>query len=89
MALLLLEYGADNGHGPSLRAIGRMYDPVHFSPGQSAFSHANPSRAADYYRRAREAGDPEARRALDELREWAEAAAADGDPDAERVLNEL
>ena len=88
VALLLLEHAELQGHGPAMTAIGRMYDPVHFTPGRSAFTHANPERAIRYYQNARNAGDPAAAAALDALRDWLDVAAADGDPDAQDLLRD-
>lgn len=86
VALLLLEQAELQGHGPAMRAIGRMYDPVHFSPGRSAFTHANAERAIQYYEGASQAGDPAAAEAMAELRDWLEVQAADGEPAAEELL---
>lgn len=55
--LLAYEEAMGQGYGPALRAIGLWYDPVHFGEGRSPFSRANPELAADYYRRARAAGE--------------------------------
>lgn len=87
VALLLLEDAQGDGYPPAITAIGRLYDPVHFGPRQSPFSRANPLRAAEYYRRAAEAGDADARAALRELEAWLNAAAADGDPAAQEALD--
>ena len=71
-----------------MTAIGRMYDPVHFSPSRSAFTFANPERAIRYYRDAQDAGDPDAAESLAELRDWLETEAAGGDPTAEGLLRD-
>ncbi len=88
LALLLLEQAADRSHGPALVAYGRMYDPVQFDRSRSPFSGPNPARAAELYRRAQQAGDPDAAPALAALRAWLERAAAGGDPEAQQILNE-
>ncbi|NBC34363.1 MAG: hypothetical protein GVY13_16925 [Alphaproteobacteria bacterium] len=88
VALLLLEQAEIQGYGPAMTAIGRMYDPVHFAPSRSAFTHANPERAIQYYRDAQQAGDSAADEALAELRDWLEVRAADGDPTAEELLRD-
>ena len=89
VALLMFEHGADQGHGPSIIAIGRMYDPVHFAPSLSAFTHANPVRAAERYTEAASQGSPEAAQALADLRGWLEDAAAGGDQEAQAALSQL
>jgi TPR repeat protein len=89
VALLLLEQAEAQAYAPAILAIGRLYDPVHFDPRDSPFTHANPDRALDYYRRALDAGDEEARAAIDRLESWAEEAAAEGDPEAEALLERL
>ena len=89
VALLMFEHGAEQGYAPSIMAIGRMYDPVHFAPSLSAFTHANPLRAAQRYQEAATQGSPEAAQALTELRAWLEAAATRGDQDARTALEAL
>ncbi len=54
-------------HGPALLAIGRWYDPAHYSAETSPFSQPNPEQAASYYARARAAGVAEAADALADL----------------------
>ncbi|MCA8931805.1 MAG: hypothetical protein KDA49_05020, partial [Rhodospirillaceae bacterium] len=63
--------------------------PVHFSPSLSAFTHANPVRAADRYRAAEAQGSQEAAQALADLRGWLERAAAGGDQEARAALQQL
>ncbi len=88
VALLLLEHAADGNNGPAMTAIGRMYDPVQFNRGRSAFEQPNPVRAADWYRRAQAAGDPGAQQALDALRAWLDRRVRAGDPDAQQALRQ-
>jgi hypothetical protein len=66
-ALLAYEEAMRQGHGPALMAIGRWYDPAHYSANSSPFSQPNPEQAAGYYQRAGEAGMPEAAEALRDL----------------------
>ena len=66
-ALLAYEEAIRQGHGPALLAIGRWYDPAHFSAETSPFSQPNPEQAAAYYKRAGEAGAAAAADALQEL----------------------
>ena len=89
VALLMFEHGAAQDHAPSLVAIGRMYDPVYFSPSRSAFTHANPERAAEQYGLAESLGDQNAAQALTNLRAWLEENAARGDVEAQRALDAL
>jgi len=66
-ALLAYEEAIRQGHGPALLAIGRWYDPAHYSAESSPFSQPNPEQAAVYYQRAGEAGAEQAADALVEL----------------------
>ena len=65
---------ASAGHGPAAFALAEMYDPAHWSAASSPFSKPNPAKARDWYRRAAEAGVPEADGRLQAL------AAAEGAP---------
>jgi hypothetical protein len=66
-ALLAYEEAMRQNHGPALMAIGRWYDPAHYSADSSPFSQPNPEQAASYYQRAGEAGATAAADALAEL----------------------
>ena len=66
-ALLAYEEAIRQGHGPALLAIGRWYDPAHYSAESSPFSQPNPEQAAVYYKRASEAGVEAAADALGTL----------------------
>jgi hypothetical protein len=66
-ALLAHEEAIRQNHGPALLEVGRWYDPAYFSAGGSPFSQPNPEQAANYYKRAGEAGVAEAAEALAEV----------------------
>ena len=61
----------------------------YFSPSRSAFTHANPERAAEQYGLAESLGDQNAAQALTNLRAWLEENAARGDVEAQRALDAL
>ncbi len=59
-AFALIRELANAGHGPAAFALAEMYDPLHWSKDNSPFSKPNGAKARDWYRRAAEAGVPDA-----------------------------
>lgn len=57
---LLLRYAAEQGDAPAARAVAALYDPATWSAETSPLPAPNAEQAADWYRRAAEAGDAEA-----------------------------
>lgn len=51
---------ASGGYGPAAFMLAEMYDPLHWAQDRSPFSKPNGQRAREWYRRAAEAGVPEA-----------------------------
>jgi serine/threonine-protein kinase len=51
---------ASGGYGPAAFLLAEMYDPLHWSSDRSPFSRPNERKAREWYRRAAEAGVPEA-----------------------------
>lgn len=51
---------ASGGYGPAAFMLAEMYDPLHWSSDRSPFSRPNARKARDWYRRAAEAGVPDA-----------------------------
>ncbi|SFK64265.1 SEL1-like repeat protein [Falsiroseomonas stagni] len=87
-ALLLIELAAEAGHAPALSALARLYDPATFTPG-GALSAANPTKAAELWRRAEQAGDAGAAAPRAVLRQRLEAAARNGDTLAQLALRDF
>ncbi|WP_203076640.1 SEL1-like repeat protein [Falsiroseomonas ponticola] len=87
-ALLLIELAAEAGHGPALSALARLYDPASFTPG-GALSAPNPTKAAELWRRAEQAGDAGAAAPRAVLRQRLEAAARNGDTLAQLALRDF
>jgi len=85
-AQLLYFYAARGGHAPAAFALATFYDPNHHSPDSSFMDEPDPFQAYKWYSEAQEAGNENAAARLDELRAWAEQAAAAGSADAERLL---
>ena len=85
-AQLLYFYAARGGHAPAAFSLATFYDPNHHSPDSSFMDEPDPFQAYKWYSEAAEAGHENAATRLDELRAWAEQAAAAGSADAERLL---
>lgn len=85
-AQLLYFYAARGGHAPAAFSLATFYDPNHHSPDSSFMDEPDPFQAYKWYSEAGEAGHEDAATRLDELRAWAEQAAAAGSADAERLL---
>lgn len=88
-ALLLFEKAVDLGYAPAKTALGRMYDPVEFKEGKTPFSKANPGKAAELYRAAKDGGDRDAEAQIEKLKQWLRDAEKNNDPDASRILQTL
>lgn len=84
-SFLLLREAAHGRHGPSARAIARMYDPTSPADAPTPFSKPNAAEALEWYDRAAAAGVDVSRERAD-LRDWAEREAAAGDVAAARLL---
>ena len=85
-AQLLYFYAARGGHAPSEFALAQMNDPNHHSAETSLLGEPDPFQAYKWYSAALEHGQSSAAMRLEELRAWAEEAAAAGDPEAEQLL---
>ncbi|MDZ7768333.1 MAG: hypothetical protein U5K38_04335 [Woeseiaceae bacterium] len=85
-AQLLYFYAARGGHAPAAYSLATFNDPNHHSPDSSFMDEPDPFQAYKWYSEAAEAGHENAATRLDELRAWAEQAAAAGSADAERLL---
>lgn len=83
-AQVLFFFGARQGHARSAFAYAEMNDPNHHSPETSLLPEPNAFQAFRWYTVARDGGMDAAAARLEELHEWAVAAAAD--PEAERLL---
>lgn len=87
-ALVLFEEAAERGHGPSMTAVARMYDPNGFVPGRP-FRNPDPRAAAKYYRDAVRAGDAAAEAPRAALRATLDGMAGQGNGLAESYLREF
>jgi hypothetical protein len=87
-ALVLFEEAADRGVAAALTALGRLYDPIGFRPGQP-FSSPDMRQAADYYRRAERAGDTQVLALRAALKGYLEQGAAAGNATAAEALQEF
>jgi len=85
-AQLLYFFAARGGHTAAAFTLATFYDPNHYSQDASLMERPDAFQAYKWYRTANEAGDERAATRLDELRAWAEEAAAAGNTDAERLL---
>jgi len=85
-AQLLYFYAARGGHAPAAFTLATFYDPNHHSQDASLMDEPDAFQAYKWYRAADAAGDERAATRLDELRAWAEEAAASGNAEAERLL---
>lgn len=84
LALVLFRRAAEAGHTAALLAQARIYDPLHETSGQGMPAKA-PTIAYELYRQAHGLGDGEARPAIERLKEWAVARAAEGDREASQL----
>ena len=64
-ARLFYELAAQQGHAEAATAMGRTYDPAFLKERKVIGVPGNPALAAEWYRRAAEAGDPEAQSLLE------------------------
>lgn len=87
-ALVLLEESAAGGHAPAMTALGRLYDPNGFVPGQP-FRTPDPRAAARQYAQAERAGDPAAIPVRSALRVWLQQQAYGGNASAATTLREF
>lgn len=85
-AQLLYFFAARGGHAPAAFTLASFYDPNHHSQDASLMDEPDAFQAYKWYRAADDAGDERAATRLDELRAWAEEAAAAGNAEAERLL---
>lgn len=93
-AFLLFKRAANKGDGWSARAVGLMYDPAtfaaeDFTPEKTAFSKPNPRKALQWYEKAIQQGDDDARPLRDRLVAQLREAAAGGDLKAQRILKRV
>ncbi|MCO6417504.1 hypothetical protein JYK14_15235 [Siccirubricoccus sp. KC 17139] len=87
-ALLLLEAAAERGVGGAMAALGRMYDPNGFRPGQP-FNEPDPRQAARWYRDAERAGEAGVAGPRAALRSWLQQQAQQGDSMARLTLEDF
>lgn len=85
-AQLLYFFAAKGAYQPALFELATMYDPSHFSSGESLLDEPDAFQAYKWYRQAQTAGDPRVDQRLADLRAWAESASKAGNADAERLL---
>ena len=93
-AFLMFKQAASKGDGWSARAVGLMYDPAtfaaeDFAPEHTAFSKPNPRKALQWYDKAIEQGDADARPLRERLIAHLREAAAAGDAEADRILKRV
>lgn len=93
-AFLLFKNAATKGDAWSARAVGLMYDPAtfaaeDFAPDKTAFSKPNPRKALQWYEKAIEQGDEDARPLRDRLVAHLRETAAGGDAEAQRILKRV
>lgn len=77
-AFLLLRYAAEQGDAVAARAVAALYDPATWSAETSPLPAPNAEQAAQWYRRAAEAGDAEAQYRLGMLLRDGGVESADG-----------
>ena len=87
-ALVLLEEAAMRRHGPSMTALGQLYDPNGFVPGRP-FRSPDPRAAARQYAEAERAGDAAAATLRAALRAWLQQQADGGNATAATTLREF
>lgn len=86
LALTLYRRAGDAGDSAALMAAARLYDPLEPTGGPEA-PQKRSEFAFNFYRRAREMGNPDANGAISRLRGWLETEAAAGDRDARQLLH--
>jgi TPR repeat protein len=69
-ARLFYEAAANSGSAAAMTAIGRTYDPLELSRLGIRGFRADPAKAADWYLKAKEQGDPEAAGQISRLQRW-------------------
>ena len=103
LAFLLYRENAKRGHAPSSLELGKMYDPMLFSPQTSPMPNADGRIAAEHYRAAAQGGLAEAQRYLgtmllsgneipknpEEGVYWLRKAAEQGDTEAQEALKQI
>lgn len=87
-ALVLMEEAAARGHAPAMTALGRLYDPIGFSPGRP-FRTPDPRAAARQYAEAERAGDAAATPLRAALRAWLQQQADGGNATAQSTIREF
>lgn len=85
-AWLIHFYAARLGHAPSALVLGTLSDPTYFDAGLGILDAPDPAQAVKWYKSAADAGDAEAARRLQNLRNRIERDAAAGDVDAQRLV---
>ena len=85
-AWLLHFYAARQGHAPSALVLGTLSDPTYRDAGMGTLEVSDPQQALKWYRVAADAGDAEAARRLQNLRNRIEREADAGDADAQRLM---
>ena len=66
--------------------MGQMSDPLLFQAENALLDEADAIQAFKWYSKADELGEPTATASIDNLRQWAQDAAATGNADAKQLL---
>ncbi len=85
-AHLLFFFSAREGYLPAMMKMGEMADPLLFQAQESLLDAADGIQAYKWYQKASALGNPAADRRIDQLRDWAIAAAQTGDASARQLL---
>jgi len=85
-AYLLYRLAARQGHAPAALVLGTQADPAFYTAETSVLPGPDPEQAYKWYRAAAAAGDEQAERRLQQLRDNVERSAAGGDAAAQRLM---
>ncbi len=85
-AHLLYFFAARENHLASMMMMALLSDPILFQPENSLLDQPDAIQAYKWYSKAAELGEPTAAERVDQLRQWADDAAATGDPEARQLL---
>lgn len=85
-AHLLYFFAAREEHLPAMMTLAEMSDPTRFRADNSLLDNADVIQAYKWYRKAAAMGDTAASRRIDELKQWASAAAQAENPHARQLL---
>lgn len=85
-AHILYFFAAREEHLPAMMTLAEMSDPTRFRADNSLLDNADVIQAYKWYRKAAAMGDAAASRRIDELKQWASAAAQAENPHARQLL---